>query len=439
MADPLEVGERGDIVDQIGPAAHDETAMLPLAVRPFGNPRFDNAGGQAVELGPVILDLGMDVVPQLAERAARQSRVQVIRGTAQVRLRHARRHLDDAVLDQPALGHHDGQRLPAVEAHELHLAAGHIGLGREHQPGAAAQARERLGGLGQHFLDRAPRGPALALDAGALVLGEPPELEQPVHIDPEPQLGRQPSCRDMGRIEQADILQVRHDVAHRGRRHRGREPARERARADRLPGLHEFLDQPAEYLPRAVGQFAQHRAILSLIGWPECSERPGKRQRRPRHPARYPAPHEARMRPGIVLGRRRLYDGGAKLLTDRLRRTAHMENARAAVARRHCRATAGASSDFAPRNHGTIPMRLPPTIEPTVPALKWSVARRDRHVPAGGPGWARRRIAFPRTRSPGAMPPARSRTEKTQEWPNVCSSMPATRKKRVWSWRTERA
>ena len=67
-----------------------------------------------------------------------------------------------------------------------------------------------------------------------------------------PDLGRQAAGAGVRRVDQARSLEVRHDVADRGRRQRHRQDAREVARADRLAGRQIALDDPPEDLARAL-------------------------------------------------------------------------------------------------------------------------------------------------------------------------------------------
>ena len=78
-------------------------------------------------------------------------------------------------------------------------------------------------GLGQHRLHRLPvRAGDLRLDRAAVGLAEIADLHQRIDEEAQPQLGRQPAGRRVRRIDQAELLQVGHHVAHRGRRQRRR-------------------------------------------------------------------------------------------------------------------------------------------------------------------------------------------------------------------------
>ena len=63
----------------------------------------------------------------------------------------------------------------------------------------------------------------------------------------------------MRRIDQAELFEIRHDVAHRSRRQRHRQDARQIARADRLAGREIALDDQAEDLARALVELGQAR------------------------------------------------------------------------------------------------------------------------------------------------------------------------------------
>ena len=85
-------------------------------------------------------------------------------------------------------------------------------------------------------------------------------LEDAVDEEAQAELGRDPPGRDVRRIEQAEQLEILHDVADGGGRDPLADRARERARADRVAGLEIGLDQPAEDLAAALVHLAQGRA-----------------------------------------------------------------------------------------------------------------------------------------------------------------------------------
>ena len=77
----------------------------------------------------------------------------------------------------------------------------------------------------------------LRLDLPALVGRQVADLEERVDEEAEAEFGRQPPGRGVRRVDQAELLEVGHDVADRGRRQRHRQDAADVARADRLAGL----------------------------------------------------------------------------------------------------------------------------------------------------------------------------------------------------------
>ena len=106
---PLEIGERGDVFEQIGLAAHDQRAVA-VAAGPAGEPGRDDARGQFVELRLVRVDLLVDLGSRLLDGAADQPGIEVVAGRDQRRRRQPERHLDDAVLDEAVLGDQHDQR-----------------------------------------------------------------------------------------------------------------------------------------------------------------------------------------------------------------------------------------------------------------------------------------------------------------------------------------
>ena len=162
--------------------------------------------------------------------------------------------LEDAVLDLPVLGDQHHQRALRLEPHEFDVLEPGVGLHRQHHAGGAGQSGQHAGGIVEHRVHRfrGAGGGDLRLDRLAVVLGEIADLHQRVDEEAQAPLGRQPARRGVRRIDEPGMLQVRHDVAHRGRRQRHRDDAGEIARADRLAGRQIALDDLAEDLARAL-------------------------------------------------------------------------------------------------------------------------------------------------------------------------------------------
>ena len=122
--------------------------------------------------------------------------------------------------------------------------------------------------------EAAAGGRAFAVDVLALFLAEAAQLQQPADEQAEAALGRQAAGRGMRRIEQAGILQIRHDVADGGRRQRHGEPARNRARADGLTRFHVGVDDVAQDFARPLVEIGEPCARLTLghlhPSFPDC-------------------------------------------------------------------------------------------------------------------------------------------------------------------------
>ena len=262
---------RGDVLEQPRLAAHDQRAARLAG--PGRQARFDHPRGEVVQLGALQLQILEDEAARLLEGAADQPRIEIVGGLDQRRGRQAERHVDHPVLDMARLGHRHDQRSAGAEIDELDVLQRLLGLGRHHQAGAARQAGQQGGRLLQRLRDAAAGRGAARLDALALVLGEVADLEQAVDEQFQPGVGRQPAGRGVRRVEQAEILQVGHDVADGGGRQRLGELAGERPRADRLAGLDIALDHLAQDLARALVQLGD-RGRLSL-----ARERPRGRRR----------------------------------------------------------------------------------------------------------------------------------------------------------------
>ena len=84
--------------------------------------------------------------------------------------------------------------------------------------------------------------------------GQFADLQKPIDEQPQALFGRHAPGAGMGRIEQAHGLQVRHDIADRGRRQGQRQALGQGARADRLAGGQKGFHQMAEDFARALAQ-----------------------------------------------------------------------------------------------------------------------------------------------------------------------------------------
>ena len=86
----------------------------------------------------------------------------------------------------------------------------------------------------------------------ALRLGEVADLHQGIDEEPQAEFGRQPAGRGMRRVDQAELLEIRHHVAHRGRRQRHRDQARNVAGTDGFAGGEITLDDLTKNVPRTL-------------------------------------------------------------------------------------------------------------------------------------------------------------------------------------------
>jgi hypothetical protein len=139
---------------------------------------------------------------------------------------------------------------PAGTGKTRYVLQAHVRLGGQHDAGRAGQAGQRLRRLGQHVLDRLARADAgdLRLDVAAVLLRHVADLHQRIDEEPQAELGRQAAGGGMRREDEAEMLEIRHHVAHRGRRKGHRQDARQVARADRLARREVALHDRAEYL-----------------------------------------------------------------------------------------------------------------------------------------------------------------------------------------------
>ena len=87
--------------------------------------------------------------------------------------------------------------------------------------------------------------------------GEVADLHQGIDEKAQAEFGRQPAGRGMRRIDQAELLEIRHHVADRGRRQRHRDQARNVARADRFAGREIAFDDLTKNVARALVELGE--------------------------------------------------------------------------------------------------------------------------------------------------------------------------------------
>ena len=126
------------------------------------------------------------------------------------------------------------------------MAEHHVGLLRDHHPGAVAEAAEQARGFGQQVLERAGLALNLPGDLAALALVDLADLEHGIDEKPEALLRRLPAGRGVRRRDQPQILEVGHDVAHRGGAEADRQHAAQVARTDGGAGVEIALDDLAK-------------------------------------------------------------------------------------------------------------------------------------------------------------------------------------------------
>ena len=158
------------------------------------------------------------------------------------------------VLDLAVLADQHHQRPLRLQPHEFDMLQPRIGFRGQHHrrgPGQAGQPRQGFAEGGFDRL-RLADGGKLALDRLPLRFGEIAELHQGIDEEPQAEFGRQPACRGMRRVDQAKLLEIGHHVAHRGRRQRHRDQARNVARTDGFAGRQITLDDLPKYVARAL-------------------------------------------------------------------------------------------------------------------------------------------------------------------------------------------
>jgi hypothetical protein len=149
---------------------------------------------------------------------AHHARRQVIARLHEARRRQAERHVDDPVLDRAVLTHHDHERAARAEADELDVPQLFVGPRRHDQGGAMRQPAQQARGLLQHLVGAEAGRLALRFDVRTLVARQVADFQDAVDEQPQPRLRRQPARRGVRRIQQPQLLEIRHDIADRRRR-----------------------------------------------------------------------------------------------------------------------------------------------------------------------------------------------------------------------------
>ena len=238
-------------------SAHDQLALVAAAARPAREARRHDLLGQLIELGAARFQRAFEFGARVEQRLAADARVEEVRGLGQRRARQSGGNRQDAVFHLPVFGDHHDQRALRLEPHEFDMLEPHIELGGEHDAGGAGQSGQKARGLREHIFNRGSGRRHLPFDRAAVVLVQVADLHQRIDEEAQAHFGRQPSGRGMRRIDQAELLEIRHHVADRGRRQRHLQDARDIARADRLAGREIALDDLAENLARPVAQLGE--------------------------------------------------------------------------------------------------------------------------------------------------------------------------------------
>jgi len=200
-------------------------------------------------------ELAQQLLAHLAQRAAAELLVEVIRGTLELVRRIMALELDDAVLHLAVVEHQHDEHPVLREPDEFHLRHRRLAGTRQ-----GDDTRELRGGGKQlrHGRDELGRVVAARLEMPAHLgrrrIIERAQLQQRVDEEAVALVGRHAPGRRVGRGDESKLLQIRHDVADRGRRQLQPRLARERARADRLAIADVALDEGAQQLLRSLAE-----------------------------------------------------------------------------------------------------------------------------------------------------------------------------------------
>ena len=136
LADPLEIVDRHQVLEQIGLTAHQQAAVLVLRAGPGGEAGGNDLLRQCVQLGLGLGKVGLDTGLGLADGQAAHVMIDVVRGLHKGGRRQIARHLDDAILHGLVIADEHHQGLAGLERHELDMLQAHVLLFGQHQAGA---------------------------------------------------------------------------------------------------------------------------------------------------------------------------------------------------------------------------------------------------------------------------------------------------------------
>src|SRR5690606_19824319 len=177
-------------------------------------------------------------------------RIQIVGGFDQLRDGYPGRKLQNAVFNVAVLGDENSKGLARLELYKLDMLQWRVRLGGQDNACTARQSRKHLACLGQHVLQRltATCRNDLRLDDLALLLGEITDFHERIDEKPQTLLRWQAARRNVGRVDQPQMLKVAHDIPDGGWRELLRQTACEVARPQRVTFCQIVLDHEPEYL-----------------------------------------------------------------------------------------------------------------------------------------------------------------------------------------------
>src|SRR6516225_3582069 len=212
----FEVGERLEVLKQMRLTPHDQLALFILAARPARQALGDDLLRQLIELRFALFERALDLGLHFQKRMTANPRIEKIRGFDQRRGRQPDRNIENAVFDLPVLADQNDHGALGLKPHELDMFEPRVRFGGEHHAGGAAQPGEQARSFGQHAFDRfcLAGGRDLRLDRFAIGIIEISDLHQRVDEEAQPYFSRQTARRSVRSINQAELFEIGHDVAH---------------------------------------------------------------------------------------------------------------------------------------------------------------------------------------------------------------------------------
>ena len=168
------------------------------------------------------LAAGLDLGAQASQCASMRAGIEVVGGFLQGAGRKARGQIQEAVLHRTVIRHQYDEGAGWIEPDEFDVFQVHVCLSGEHDACSPGNSGQQRRGLGQGAFECVARcgGTHLGLDPLLLLAPDIADLQHGIDKEAQAHFRRKSAGGCVRREDQARMLQIRHDIADRGRRQR---------------------------------------------------------------------------------------------------------------------------------------------------------------------------------------------------------------------------